>query len=1176
MEGEEASAEVESPYLAGLPPEQRALLAQVNRSGLASLQEHLATRTAIAFLGSGASAPLYPMWNELVEELVAHTADRLTPEAVATFRARAGTAPDAIVELLRRELGPAQYRELLRATFRQRRDPRTGRSWTAVQELVVRCPFAGVITTNYDPGIVNVRMAVRPNACGTAFASWTNGDVLNRWRSDEVFGDEELPVLYAHGHHYEPDGVVLARSEYRRAYSGMLGRVLASVFRRKHVMWIGFSFADERIRAILRVVEENTSGRENASGGEDAGTAPRHVAIMPWDPSDRTADGLRRTPDDPRALRALIEVDFNARLVLYPAAAGDHSALERLLEEHVDGAFTAPAPPHPATTPTFVARGVDAEPVVNWVHGGVPVPNFTGRVEDLARLQRWASDRTVRLIGVNAWGGSGKTALITEWLTRDGTRARSAVRGVFAWSFYEARSVELWAEQLLAWVEETFELAIDAGPLPRRLLQALRAVPVLLVLDGLEVMQEGPAGAQYGRVLDGLLRRVLVALCQSDEARGEAEPGRVGDRRLARERIRFDGLVVLTSRFPFADLEPFAGGAVRIAEVDAFTPTEGSELLERAGGDWLSESDRRSLVSAVDGHALGLSVLASMLASGLDHGEVARLRVQLQRAGRTDARVARVLRFYSEQLSDADRHLVAFVSLFQRPVAPKTLLTLGTDEELGAPLRGWRHEQIEEAVRQRLTGLLTWHPEGDVSAHPLVRDSFRALVLSGDAAHRISVLMLADLPLGPITSREDGLRVVELVELLLDAEDWRGADALYAARTGEGAVWRNLPAAMLGHRCAMAFVGTQERRDACREQLGPVDEGFYLTQAGLAAMHAADVGVAEGLLRDAVDHERTFATERRIRGRRQRLSAALRTFAQSRLELGDAEGARAAAEEARVIGAATGDRVVSKSVHALAAAAAHLSGDTSRAEWEFVEADVIERLDGNREEHLHGWGGCVWAEFLLQTGRVGAARQLTARNRAVAARRRWSTEVAHCDRILAQCDLADGRPAAARPRLERALTAYLDGDLLLGWGATLPVLAEHLRCMKCLSEAESVCAEAITLAGPRLLTPTHAAALVARARVYADRWRCGGPKRDLERARDDAELALHLSTRVHRLPWHELAALELHAGLDAHTATDHGWAAGAERLRQTLRPRLLAKNPLSLADALLAQREAAD
>ncbi len=111
------------------------------------------------------------------------------------------------------------------------------------------------------------------------------------------------------------------------------------------------------------------------------------------------------------------------------------------------------------------------------------------------------------------------------------------MRGVFGWSFYADPSAEHWAEGCWSGrtrISGSWWLA-PAGC--GAVLAVLRAVPLLLVLDGLEVVQEGPAGDGFGRLLDGTLREVLAGACQ----------------------LPHGGLVVLTSRFPFADLETFDG-----------------------------------------------------------------------------------------------------------------------------------------------------------------------------------------------------------------------------------------------------------------------------------------------------------------------------------------------------------------------------------------------------------------------------------------------------------------------------------------------------------------------------------------------------------------------------------------------------------------------------------------
>jgi hypothetical protein len=117
-------------YLEGLPPERREELSRVNKPGLTALREYLAAREAVAFLGAGVSAPLYPLWDGLIGELVDTAADRMSDEEAATCRTMARKSPEEVVEIVRQQLGVHGYRDVLRGVLRVRTDPDSGRSWT--------------------------------------------------------------------------------------------------------------------------------------------------------------------------------------------------------------------------------------------------------------------------------------------------------------------------------------------------------------------------------------------------------------------------------------------------------------------------------------------------------------------------------------------------------------------------------------------------------------------------------------------------------------------------------------------------------------------------------------------------------------------------------------------------------------------------------------------------------------------------------------------------------------------------------------------------------------------------------------------------------------------------------------------------------------------------------------
>jgi len=1121
-------------YLSGLSPEQAEELARVNAPGLTALREYLASGQAVAFLGAGVSAPLYPLWDGLISELVEAAGSRLTEKEAATCRALSRESPESVVEIVRRGLGPGVFREVLRRVLRVRVDPETGRSWTPVQELVCRCAFKAVVTTNYDPGIVNARMRVRPMASATGFVTWEDELGLDRWRTGDVFGEDELPVLFAHGQHNKPDSIVLATTEYRRAYEGKLPQVLAELATTGHFMWLGFSFADQRIGSILREVANRTGTRIEPGG------APRHIAVMAWDP----AGGV-----DLRILVQRAEIEYGAQLVLYPAAGGDHSALGRMLADLVDDRYpSANDPPSARTAPTMTTSGSptpDDEPAVpvNWIPSVEPTAHFTGRAEELARLDRWAADPQVALVGVTAWGGAGKTALVTRWvLEAGGTTRRVGVRGVFGWSFYADSSAEHWARELLKWAERDLGVTLTGrGRAAEAVLAVLRVVPMLVVLDGLEVVQEGPAGDGFGRLLDGTLREVLAGVCQQP----------------------CGGLVLLTSRFPFADLEGFDGTTARMLEVPPFTPAEGSALMGAERGSWLPDNERRALVRAVDGHALATGVLAGLLAEHPLASDLAALRVELDAAARTDARVSKVLEFYAARLAEPDRYLLAAVSLFARPVQAEAVLAVATHQAFGSRLEGWTVAMVQGAVTGRLGGLAFWHPDGTISAHPLVRDTFRRLVL--EAAVAAAETSLGGLPDGRVSTRADALRVAETIEVLLDADQWHPADDIYHNRSGDPPVWITLPAARVGQRAASAFVATPTRREDCAIRLSPDRRAFYLNAVGLYAMHTGDQVTAREYLSAAVHHYRETRNSRF-------LAIALRNLAHCFGRIGQTGLTWDTAAEALALTQTAADQREIFNSHAWLGWASGLAGDSIGAEQQFIAADQIKFADNPDDEHIISLPGAWWAEWLARTGREDPAWTLTARNANICRKNDWNDDLARCDRILGRLALAAGDTAAADKHLAAAAGTFRDGDYLTELAVTLADLASYALAVRNPDAADRHATEAISIAAPRGLVPAQAAALTARACIRADQAATAGPDL-LHQGRDAADAALRLATR-HQLAWHELDALRAHAALDRAEGVDRGWATKARTLHARLVPPGLDPDPLATVERLVAVQKA--
>ena len=353
--------------------------------------------------GAGVSVPLYPLWTGVINELIERAAARglvraggATCRALAAGSARmrwwsccAGTWATPVTA---RRCGKPSASAGTRTV---------GRTWTPTQELVCRCPFRAVITTNYDPGIVDARIRVRPTArLGTGFTIVDRragaGPVAHR----RVFGDAELPVLYAHGHHNQPDTIVLATTEYRRAYAGKLGHVLA---------------ADGGVGAsgVDRVQLRRPADHRDPAGGRRARRHPDRARCGAaarggdaWNPATGEDPDTLRAPGGDRLRRATGALPRSGQGTTarwrrcwgrcrprYPPV-GDLSrtaAAPARSAAPVEPTSSKLPTDHAPTAPAGSPAGVPAR----WVPGVEVVSGFVGRGEELARLDRWAADPTV-------------------------------------------------------------------------------------------------------------------------------------------------------------------------------------------------------------------------------------------------------------------------------------------------------------------------------------------------------------------------------------------------------------------------------------------------------------------------------------------------------------------------------------------------------------------------------------------------------------------------------------------------------------------------------------------------------------------------------------------------------------------------------------------------------------
>jgi len=400
-----------------------------NRPVFETLVSILEAGKAIAFVGAGASAPMYPLWGKFIELLADHAAAEGKAEDKDAKRWKADTAstPQQRVNVILRKLGEPLYRNFLRATFGPQKGP-GGRRYTATHAALLRLPFRAYVTTNYDPALEFARAKLRPHSLSTGTPTWEDDDEVYRWRTGDVFKDlkDDCPMLWIHGYWQRPAGIVLNSGEYSQAYkTGLYHDTFKELWVRERLAFLGFGFNDPQFTFMVGQFLRDLG---------DANAVSRHVAIL-----GLPVEKDWRFPDTEaiREWRENLEADYHVRPLFYPVPDADHSALQVLLEHLAErcrpAAFAPAAPPlAPAATPA-------SDFPRKWVHETSNDEKFTGRDDEIARLDRWVRDTAVRVLAVCAVGGTGKTALIGHWLKKTpGWRSRPFA-GLFAWLLSGAR-----------------------------------------------------------------------------------------------------------------------------------------------------------------------------------------------------------------------------------------------------------------------------------------------------------------------------------------------------------------------------------------------------------------------------------------------------------------------------------------------------------------------------------------------------------------------------------------------------------------------------------------------------------------------------------------------------------------------------------------------------------------
>ena len=283
-----------------------------------------------------------------------------------------------------------------------------------------------------------------------------------------------------------------------------------------------------------------------------------------------------------------------------------------------------------------------------------------GRDSELAMLDAaWSGDAKKNVVTIVAFGGVGKSTLAAHWAVSK----YDHVERYFDWSFYREGSSDVFLKAALEFFgdAELAASAADGWQKGERLAQLVAQHRTLLILDGLEPLQDAKTGELRNPALTSLLRGLA-----------------------ARNR----GLCVVTTRQEIPELDTFRSTTAPQWKLAYLSKEAGASLLESLGVRGTAQ-ERETLAGNVKGHALTLTLLGKYLAAA--HGGDIRRRdlVSLREADyeETSGHAFRVMEAYEQWLRRDGRHvelaILRLLGLFDRPATPDCFVALRQAPAIG-------------------------------------------------------------------------------------------------------------------------------------------------------------------------------------------------------------------------------------------------------------------------------------------------------------------------------------------------------------------------------------------------------------------------------------------------------------------------------------------------------------
>lgn len=336
-----------------------------NRAVYAELVELIRSQRAMAFVGSGVTAPLgYPCWDRLIDRLAAEV-------RVATGEEIQSNGPRMTVGQVVRELQsePLVQAQILKQSLGERYFSLMGEMFGPKDQLIapiadlVALPFKHLLTSNYDRGLERHHNPSNQPISICLYHNSAPEFITN-------FGDDNYArrVVHVHGRDDEPRQIILTEEDYGTyVTSPVLEQFWQVVPVAARWVFFGFSFRDIDILYSFR--------RIRMAFGSNQQNHLRHFAIMPLD--DPANEGLSTY---------LLEAKYRIAPIFFLRKAGGFAEYDDLLSALKSDVRGKIPDQLASVSAAEVVVHVEQPPLTAVDHGRVSQAALQEGVENLKRM----------------------------------------------------------------------------------------------------------------------------------------------------------------------------------------------------------------------------------------------------------------------------------------------------------------------------------------------------------------------------------------------------------------------------------------------------------------------------------------------------------------------------------------------------------------------------------------------------------------------------------------------------------------------------------------------------------------------------------------------------------------------------------------------------------------------